>query len=57
MTKYNYYLEDIERNKSGDSDIHVAIISTKDHLACVKIYGTDDQLTERIIKVLNGLNN
>jgi len=56
MSKYDYYLEDIKRSESDDNDIHVAIISTYDHLACVKVYGTDDQLTDRLIKVLEGLN-
>ena len=56
MSKYNYYLEDIERNDTSDSDIHVAIISNYNHPCCVRIYGSDDDLTERVIKVLKGLN-
>jgi len=56
MSKYNYYLEDIERNETEDSDIHVAIISVYEHHSCVRVYGDDDTLTERVIKVLKGLN-
>ena len=54
MIKYTYYLDDIERNdKTG---IHSATISTYEHLACVQVFGTDDDLTERVVKVLKGLN-
>jgi hypothetical protein len=62
MTKYNYYLEDIERSDSADTDIHKAVISCREHgnceehQACIVIYGDDYILTERVIKALKGLN-
>ena len=54
--KYNYFLEDIDRSTSKDSDVHIATISCYDHRRCIEIYGTDDVLTERVVKVLEGLN-
>ena len=61
--KYNYYLEDIERADPKKTDIHVAVISCREHNgveqhdACIRIYGDDYVLTDRIIKVLKGLNS
>lgn len=56
MSKTIYYLENVVRQDEDKGDIHKAVISCYGHLACVVVYGTDDDLTDRVIKVIKGLN-
>lgn len=53
-----YWIESITfpDDPLDESDIGTAVLSTADHGACIEIYGSKHALTERVIKVLNGLN-
>ncbi len=51
-----YWIESIEFQSDTDS-IGKIVLSCRDHGECIVILGTKQELTDRAILVLNGLNN
>jgi len=51
-----YYIEEIIKSNTS-KDMITIILSTSDHTACIEIHGDPIKATERMVKVLNGLNN
>lgn len=54
-----YYIDEIlhEDEKGESLDVGVGYISKNNHGRCIRVYGNRHELTERIIKIINGLNN
>lgn len=56
MQNKKYYIESITFPDDELENIGTAIISVDGHGACIEVYGKNHELTERVIKVINGLN-
>jgi len=52
-----YWISSVEAEDFNDNgDLAKAVISTHNHRECVVVYGSNEKLTERVVKILEGLN-
>lgn len=54
-TEDKYYIEEVIQPKDGENMITI-VLSVRGHGACIEIHGTNQVATERMLKVLKGLN-
>ena len=52
-----YYIEDLDVTPKDDDSTGAAHISCNDHQCCITVYGDRQDLTERVIAVVKGLND
>ncbi len=55
MNNEKYYIESI--SDENDDEILTGIISSEKHGHCIIVRGNRRKLIERLIKIINGLNN
>jgi hypothetical protein len=48
-----YYIESLVLN---EDDMYVAILSCGRHHNCIEVYGNEHECTDRVMKILKGLN-
>lgn len=51
-----YWIESLKvgTEEEPDGDMGTAIISCREHGACIEVYGKDIELTERVMKIIKG---
>ncbi len=52
--KFSYYIQNLDL--PDDGEMGTAVLSCQGHTACVIVYGDARKLTERVTKILKGLN-
>tara|TARA_R110000851_G_C13102760_1_gene569310 strand:- start:68396 stop:68602 length:207 start_codon:yes stop_codon:yes gene_type:complete len=55
MANRKYRIEELTSEAGGE--LGKATIGRHSHGECVVVYGSDEDLTERVMAVINGLNN
>jgi hypothetical protein len=51
-----YWIEEIGQAGPVEDSMLEAVISCKEHGACIRVYGEGPELTSVVVKVLTGLN-
>jgi len=50
-----YYIEEISLTDE-ENDVATGYISSQSHGRCIRVYGGDYELTQKLIKIINALN-
>jgi len=51
-----YYIEEIKLSDENN-DLATGYISAQNHGRCIRVYGNNFELTQKLIKIINALND
>jgi len=56
MSNKKYYIDEIKL-QDEENDLAIGYISCRDHGRCIRIYADNYELTQKLIKIVNALND